>query len=142
MDPTKPASLPTELFILNSKSASLYAVGQQRDVWSYDATRYLTRGLAVTRDRLIIGISALNARGGRNSSDSGICVVDRATLETLDVCIFHGIGAVHEIRLLDEADECHPNDLSLPEPWRRSQAAVVAGPGADRLGSPAQPQLA
>ena len=124
----------TELFILNSKGASLYAVGEQRDVWKHDASRYLTRGLAVTRDRLIIGLSALSASGGRNSSDSGICVVDRATLKTLDVLIFAGIGGVHEIRLLDEADECHPNVLSLPKPWLHSAAVVTAtaGTGADR----------
>jgi len=57
------------------------------------------------------------------------------------VLIFEGIGGVHEIRLLDEADECHPNVLSLPEPWRRSQAAVSAttGASADRHASSTEP---
>lgn len=66
-----------------------------------------TRGLAVTRDVILVGDSEMTSRADRASSLSGLWVVDRETLQTRDFIHLGPYGAVHEVRILDEPDFAH-----------------------------------
>jgi len=121
-----------DLIVCNSKAGTLYCVTAREDVWAHDGRGYITRGLAANATCVVVGLSALASRGDRKDSDSGFCIVDRKTMRTLDTYIFPGVGAVHEIRLLDEPDLCHSQDvLHVPDRFdhRQSLARGAANAG-------------
>ena len=67
-----------------------------------------TRGLAATDDFIVVGHSDIADRDQREVTRSGVWVIDRRTMK-LETFVFLGhFGSVHEVRVVDERDACHP----------------------------------
>ena len=70
------------------------------------------RGLAVTDNYIIIGGSIIGKNDEeRQKGDAKIYLLSRDTLEILDTKLFKDIGAVYEIRIVDQQDYAHNNIL-------------------------------
>lgn len=95
------------LVICDSRSGGLREVRSGETIWTAEDEGAIARGLAVSADHLFIGRSESSGRHGRLVNDSGLWIVDRKTLTTVEQLRFPGLGCVNEIRLLDQADECH-----------------------------------
>ena len=66
------------------------------------------------KDALFVGASEFAPAEDRRFSHSGIWVLDPETWEQRDYIALGRVGAIHEIRILDKLDFCHPNGtLSL-----------------------------
>jgi hypothetical protein len=65
------------------------------------------RGLALTKEHIIIAISEHRSRHDRTGGDSWVHVIDRQRKEL--VCEYHlpGTGSINDLRLLDEYDYAH-----------------------------------
>lgn len=119
--------LPDDMVVCNSKACTLYSVEAKEDIWRFGQEKYMTRALAANEECLIVGLSGMTSRGNRLNSHGGFCVLDRKTLRTLETYLFHEIGNVHEIRLLDEVDVCHGEDiLRLPPVFDLAKGAEFA----------------
>lgn len=86
----------------------LISLGDDRRVWDCCDPACLTRGLAATTDRLYVGASTNGGRADRRSGETGLWVVDAGSFATLDYHSLGRFGGVHEVRLLDVFDLCHP----------------------------------
>ncbi len=75
-------------------------------VWSSGHNVY-TRGLAVSDEMIVVGESAYTERVHRNFSISGLWLVDRQTMRSLDYIYLGPFGGVHDVRLIDVADHAH-----------------------------------
>lgn len=75
-------------------------------VWSSGHSIY-TRGLAVADEVIVVGESAYTQRVHRNYSESGLWLVDRQTMRSLDYIYLGPFGGVHEVRLIDVPDHAH-----------------------------------
>jgi hypothetical protein len=75
---------------------------------SHDPTG-LSRGLAATESLIFVGSSINGSRASRRQGETGIWTVDAARFSTLDYHALGHFGGVHDIRLLDEPDLCHPH---------------------------------
>ncbi len=75
-------------------------------VWSSGHNIY-TRGLAVADDVIVVGESAYTERVHRDHSVSGLWLVDRRTMRSLDYIYLGPFGGVHEVRLIDVPDHAH-----------------------------------
>ena len=95
------------LVICDSYSGRLQDVCTGQTIWATGERGAITRGLAVNSTHLFVGHSEPGNRGERRINDSGLWVIDRATLTTTEAFRFPGAGCVNEIRLLDGPDECH-----------------------------------
>lgn len=74
--------------------------------WRSASAGYL-RGLAVGRERVIVGESPQSGRHLRAAALSGLWVIDRSNWQTADFLSLGPFGVVNEVRLLDEPDEAH-----------------------------------
>lgn len=84
-----------------------------------------TKGLSVTRDRFVIGVSEYASRWARNTSRGRLAVIDRNSLRVLGrvdlnaPTLPHPIGNVNEIRCLSETELGHaaptPPPVALDE---------------------------
>lgn len=92
----------------DSMGHGLVSLGDHRRVWDCCDPACLTRGLAATTDRLYVGASMNGARADRRSGETGLWVVDAGGFATLDYHSLGRFGGVHEVRLLDMFDLCHP----------------------------------
>lgn len=77
------------------------------DVLWHDGSSGHLRGLAATADTIFIGRSEMSERALRGATESGVWVVDRKTLKTIDYIALGMFGNVREVRIADEPDECH-----------------------------------
>ena len=100
-----------DLLICNSGSCAIYSVAEKRDIWTLASDEFITRGLAATPEFLFVGLTAKVSRGDRKNCDAGICVLDRKNMQLVERYYFEGIGGIHEIRLLDQEDECHSGSI-------------------------------
>lgn len=75
--------------------------------------RYL-RGLAVTEDYLVIGITWSGGRDKRDTVQSFVGLFDRETLKWLDVKELPATGQIREVRVIHERDYAH-NGIEIPE---------------------------
>ncbi|MNN17278.1 hypothetical protein D3C81_1304590 [compost metagenome] len=66
-----------------------------------------TRGLAASKDHVLVGESQKTGRDLRRNSMSGLWIVDRKTWRSVDYFCLGPYGAVNEVRLLDVPDDAH-----------------------------------
>lgn len=85
----------------------LVDLNSNRMVWKSEPNS-LTRGLAATSNDIYVGSSNFATRKERVNSETGIWVVDAGTMRTKDYHWLGDMGGVHEIRIVDELDLCHP----------------------------------
>jgi hypothetical protein len=78
-----------------------------RIVWKADGPNLMTRGLACAGGYVFVGQSKFAQRKDRLSTDGGVWVLDRATWKEIDFIHLPVAGNVHEVRVVDEPDECH-----------------------------------
>lgn len=79
-------------------------------------TGFYPRGLALTNDLAIVGLSKFGERSARNRSESNLNIICLSTGKILDSITIPNIGNLYEIRLVD------PIDLGMS--YRRSRTAV------------------
>lgn len=108
------AHFDSGLFICDSKNGSLYEVFSGEAVWRANESDSLTRGLAVAGDYIFIGNSIKANRKERKWMTGGIWIVDRKSLNTIDILKLPGSGEVYDIRVIGSIDECH-NDQIIEE---------------------------
>jgi hypothetical protein len=96
-----------EIIVCNSKQGSLLEVNTNTTLWSAQNDRVMTRGLACAEERVFVGMSKLSGRSERQTSDGGISILDAKSFEQIDYISLPHSGVVHEIRVLDAADQCH-----------------------------------
>lgn len=68
---------------------------------------WLTRGLAVSSDLILVGDSEPAPRHLRALESSGVWVIERKSWRTLDFIPLNRFGALHDLRWLDLPDEAH-----------------------------------
>ncbi|MEO8400831.1 MAG: hypothetical protein ABI597_03405 [Gammaproteobacteria bacterium] len=93
----------------HSEAGELIEVKSNETIWAtglFHNTRY-SRGLAATTDIIIVGDSEVTTREGRKNSPSVLWIVDRKTLNAIDYMQLGSYGSVHEVRILDVADDAH-----------------------------------
>ena len=103
------------LLICNSKQQSLYDVLTGENIWQAGEETTITRGLAATRDYIFVGQSLYSERKERYWKSGAVWVIDRNTLKTLEYIPLPGSGDVYEIRLVGAPDDCHNDEVILPE---------------------------
>ncbi len=103
------------MVICDLKNSALHEVDSARTIWRAEQQPRMTRGLAVSKDFIFVGCSLHNPRLERYWKDGGVWVLDRASLRTLSRIDLPGLGDVHEIRLVGEADACHNDDILVLE---------------------------
>ncbi|MFC2042750.1 YncE family protein [Chloroflexota bacterium] len=99
------------LVICDSKHGSLYELTSGETIWRSDESGMLTRGLAVSKDYIFVGHSKQSDNKERYWSTSGVSIIDRKTLHTVEKLVFPGSGQLLEIRLIDCLDECHNDQI-------------------------------
>jgi len=72
-----------------------------------------TRGIAVTKKYILVGTSIFSPRRNRLLGHGQVSLLDRKTLEVLDTKVFDDVGAVMEVRVVDEHDYAH-NEIQFP----------------------------
>ncbi len=91
----------------HSEAGELIDVKSNETIWAARASNY-SRGLAATQEFIIVGDSAItHTREDRKTSPSVLWLIDRKTFNTMDYFNLGPYGSVHEVRLLDTADEAH-----------------------------------
>jgi hypothetical protein len=89
----------------NSPSGELVDIKSDEVIWRGAAVH--SRGLAVSRDHIILGDSEIGKRENRVYSQTGLWLIDRRSMKTLDYIPLGPYGVVFDIRLLDVPDEAH-----------------------------------
>jgi hypothetical protein len=90
----------------HSEAGALVDLGENAVLWSSGSAIY-TRGLAASRDYVVVGESQRSARDIRRSSIGALWILDRSTWKPIDYICLGPYGAVNEVRLLDVPDEAH-----------------------------------
>lgn len=68
------------------------------------------RGLSVTEDTFVVGISERRSRGARCSGNSWIQLIDRQTLELKEEFLIEDSGSLNDLRVIDIFDYAHWQD--------------------------------
>ncbi len=90
----------------HSDAGELIEVKTNETIWA-SGSSYYSRGLAATKDIIIVGDSVITTRENRKTSPSELWIIDRKTLNTLDYLSLGPFGSVHEVRIIDVPDEAH-----------------------------------
>ncbi|WP_252273532.1 hypothetical protein [Pseudomonas subflava] len=90
----------------HSETGCVVDLDAQAPLWEAGDSIY-TRGLAASRDYVVVGESQKTGRDLRRSSWGGIWVLDRKSWKALDYISLGPYGAVNEVRILDVPDEAH-----------------------------------
>jgi hypothetical protein len=90
----------------HSEAGAIVDLGSDSVLWHSGSAIY-TRGLAASRDYVVVGESQRAGRDLRHSSISALWILDRSTWKAIDYICLGPYGAVHEVRLLDVPDEAH-----------------------------------
>lgn len=96
-----------DILTLSSFTGELRSMMSGEAVWSSGDATSMVRGIAVGKDHILIGDSDRASRADRNFAGGGVYIVERATMKTVNFIDLGNNGGVCEVRLLDEADECH-----------------------------------
>ncbi|PIS02444.1 MAG: hypothetical protein COT85_05465 [Chlamydiae bacterium CG10_big_fil_rev_8_21_14_0_10_42_34] len=96
------------MFACNSHCSELIEVHSNKALWCTGSNTY-TRGLSATKDVIVIGSTGNAPRSLRVNIQSDLWVIDRKTHKTLDFIPLGPFGGVHDVRILDIADEAHNN---------------------------------
>lgn len=95
----------------HSDAGELIEVKSNETIWATGSPCY-SRGLAATTDIIIVGDSIVTStRESRKNSSTVLWVINRKTLNTIDYLQLGAFGSVHEVRILDVADEAHHGKL-------------------------------
>ncbi|WP_347261729.1 hypothetical protein [Rudaea sp.] len=95
-----------EAISCHSEAGGLVELGTNRMLWESGGAVY-TRGLAASRDFVLVGESERAPRDQRGNSQSGLWMLDRRTWQTMDYFPLGPYGQVHEVRLLNVEDHAH-----------------------------------
>ena len=90
----------------HSDAGTIVDLRTESVLWDSGTPAY-TRGIAATRDLILVGETQISGRDDRRRSQSGLWVLDRHRWEAIDYLPLGPFGAVHEVHLLDEAGEAH-----------------------------------
>lgn len=97
-----------QLISCDSDNGALIDTIADVELWKATSSqRVYTRGLAASREYVVVGESSQASRSARNSSLSGLWIIDRSTWQALDYIALGPVGPVHEVRLLDVPDLAH-----------------------------------
>ena len=77
-------------------------------LWRSNDATGMTRGLAATETTIFVGASTNGARRERRYGETGIWALDAGSFGTADYHVLGHLGGVHEVRVMDELDLCHP----------------------------------
>lgn len=103
-----------DIIVCNSKEGQLADIKSGRIIWD---GKPIIRGLAVTDDFIVVGKSATDgSRKARKYSNSGLYIIDRKTLKTVEYIELNGLGCVNEVRIIDEVDYAHFGNGWIPFP--------------------------
>jgi hypothetical protein len=94
-------------FGLASHQSALVSLETGKMAWCAPRSDAFARGLAVTRNRLVVGLSSRADRAGRFDGSASVLLIDRANGRDLVECRLDGLGAIGEVRVLDEPDLAH-----------------------------------
>lgn len=94
----------------NTEVGGLIEIQSNELIWQCGQAFY-SRGLAVTKDVITMGDSQIGTRETRVNSKSGLWLIDRKTLKSIDYIFLGNYGNVHEVRILDESDEAHHGNV-------------------------------
>lgn len=103
------------LFICSSGDHKLvtYDLVSRRTIRSID-TGFWVRGISITDKYIVLGATEVSDfRSGRATGDSGVYLLDRATLDVLDKKVLRGTGSIYELRVTSEQDHAH-NNITFP----------------------------
>ncbi len=89
----------------HSAAGELIDIKSGETLWSGSA--FFSRGLAVTSDLIVVGDSEIAMRDDRVRSQSGLWLIDRKSMRTIDYIPLGSVGSLHEVRILDVPDEAH-----------------------------------
>ncbi|KKM88873.1 hypothetical protein LCGC14_1254380 [marine sediment metagenome] len=102
------------MYTCDSASNRLYALNIHTKEQKFVDIGMWIRGLAVTDDHIIVGGSIIGKNDEeRQKGDAKIYLLDRDTLKVLDIKLFKDVGAVYEIRIVNEHDYAH-NGIKFP----------------------------
>ncbi len=90
----------------HSETGSLIDIDSEEPLWESGSPVY-TRGLAATREYVLVGESQKTGRDLRRGSLSAVWILDRNNWRAIDYLCLGPYGAVNEVRLLDVPDEAH-----------------------------------
>lgn len=90
----------------HSEIGGLIDIDSKEPLWESGSPVY-TRGLAATRDYVVVGESQKVGRDLRRDSLSALWILDRKKWQAIDYFCLGSFGAVNEVRLLDVPDEAH-----------------------------------
>ena len=112
----------------HSDAGAVVELGANSVLWSSGSAIY-TRGMAASKDYVLVGESLRSGRDLRRSSASALWILDRKTWKAIDYICLGPYGAVNEVRLLDVPDEAHHGHVfkGLQRLLERDMRADVAG---------------
>jgi hypothetical protein len=89
---------------------------------------YHTKGMSVTQDYIVIGLSEHTFRDRRSTSEGYLAVIDRHTLTPLAVIdlnlpMRHSVGNINEVRCLSSEELAHASSTPLDVNWSYKQLA-------------------
>ncbi len=93
------------MFACHSAAGEIIELNTNEVIWRGSA--FYSRGLSVTKDIIIVGDSERALRKDRDHLQSGLWIIDRKSLQTLDFIPLGSYGSLLEVRVLDEPDEAH-----------------------------------
>lgn len=96
-----------QMIVCNFKNASLDDISSGEVLWKSPERNVFPRGLASAQGLVFVGQSKITGRGGRASSHGGIWVLEKQSWQIIDFIPLPFSGNIHEIRVLDSADDCH-----------------------------------
>lgn len=95
-----------EAISCHSEAGAVIELETNRLLWESGGPVY-TRGLAVSRDVVLVGESERALRGQRGNCQCGLWMLDRRTWQAVDYFPLGPYGQVHEVRLLNVEDLAH-----------------------------------
>lgn len=96
-----------QILICNTRNGSIDNAYTGEVLWKDSDPEILTRGLACSGEHVFVGRSTAGDRDERDFSPSSIAILNRKSWKLEDTIEFPFAGNIHEVRILDEADECH-----------------------------------
>jgi len=94
----------------HSEIGGLVDLASDSVLWESGSFGY-TRGLAASKDHVLVGESQKTTRNLRRHSLSGLWILDRQSWLAVDYLCLGPYGGVQEVRLLDVPDEAHHGHL-------------------------------
>ena len=101
------------LYVGDSANGRLTVLNMKTKKESFVDIGMWTRGIAVTDEYILVGASIFAPRRSRLLGHGQVSLLDRETLDIVDTRVFDDVGAVMEIRVVDQVDYAH-NEIPFP----------------------------